>query len=43
MKQNFTCTEWLNFANRCDTQCNMCRDLDPKSWIDIEDEGTEVN
>jgi hypothetical protein len=43
----FTCTEWMNWADRCDKQCNECRDLDTKnritSWIDLEDKGIEVN
>lgn len=37
---DFTCTEWIEYANRCSKQCNFCKNIDivqAKKWIDLED------
>lgn len=44
--EDFICTEYINYANQCKKQCAMCRHIEmssSKKWIDIEDEGEEVN
>ena len=38
----FTCTEYLNYANQCNEQCNMCKDI-YTTWLELEDKGIEVN
>ena len=37
IEEDFTCMEWLNYADRCKEQCNMCKDSKVAKWIDIED------
>lgn len=46
MSDNFKCIQHQNFDHnpKCKEQCQVCIDLFiNRTWLDIEDGGTEVN